>query len=177
MTVNRDPVGYPEPMTKRCEHCGKDMAHKRATARTCSAACRKALSRRAGKPDAEHAPKPPGWDAEPVHPPRKDDADPLGTPPAEPRGRLEASVRAKFDTMGHDYEADPLAVHILGMAHALDTPGSMAPGSLTGMGKAFRDAYKEYLREHEAPDTAEDPVAAAQAAAAEKLRLLQGGAA
>ena len=161
-------------MAKRCEVCNGDMAHKRANARTCSAACRKALSRAAHR---EPAPKPPGYDAEPVHPPREDDAATPDPPPAELRGRLEASVRAKFDAMGHDYEADPLAVHILGMAHALDTPGSMAPGSLTGMGKAFRDAYKEYLREHEAPDVEDDPVAAAQAAAAAKLKLLQGGAA
>lgn len=169
MTGNRDPVGYPEPMTKRCEHCGKDMAHKRATARTCSAACRKALSRRANKPGAKPAPKPPGWDAEPVHPPRKDDADPLDTPPTELCGRLEASVRAKFDTMGHDYEADPLAVHLLGMARILDNPGSVAPGSLTGMGKSFRDAYKDFMRDHETVDLARDTVAAVQDEAAQLL--------
>ena len=150
------------------------MAHKRANARTCSAACRKALSRKAHR---EPAPKPPGYDAEPVHPALEDDEAPQDPPPTEPRGRLEASVRAKFDTMGNDYEDDPLAVHILAMARALDVPGSMAPGSLTGMGKAFRDAYKEYLRENEAPDVEEDPVAAAQAAAAAKLRLLEDGAA
>ena len=151
---------------KRCEHCGKDMANKRATARTCSPACRKALSRaRTAKPE--------GWDAEPNHAWR-------GEPPDDTpeRGRLEASVRAKFEALaGNDYEVDPLAVHILSMARALDLPGSMAPGSLTGMGKAFRDAYKEFLREHEQADPEEDPVAAAQAAAAAKLSLLQGGAA
>lgn len=161
-------------MVKRCEACNGDMAHKRANARTCSPACRKALSRAAHRAPA---PKPPGPDAGPDTAPRGDDAGPDTAPPAEPHGRLEASVRAKFDTIGNDYEADPLAVHILGMARALDVPGSMAPGSLTGMGKAFRDAYKEYLRENEAPDVEEDPVAAAQAAAAAKLRLLEGGAA
>ena len=152
---------------KRCEHCGKDMANKRATARTCSPACRKALSRaRTAKPE--------GWDAEPNHAWRGEPPD--GDTPE--RGRLEASVRAKFEALaGNDYEDDPLAVHILAMARALDLPGSMAPGSLTGMGKAFRDAYKEFVREHEAPDPEEDPVAAAQAAAAAKLMLLQGGAA
>lgn len=150
---------------KRCEHCGKNMANKRATARTCSPACRKALSRaKAAKPDAE-----------PVAPPPAEAGPPNDTPE---RGRLEASVRAKFEAIvGSDYEDDPLAVHILAMARALDLPGSMAPGSLTGMGKAFRDAYKEFVREHEAPDPEEDPVAAAQAAAAAKLLLLQGGAA
>ena len=138
------------------------MAHKRANARTCSPACRKALSRtKAAKPDAASA-----------APPTAEAGD---TPE---RGRLEASVRAKFEALvGNDYEDDPLAVHILAMARALDLPGSMAPGSLTGMGKAFRDAYKEFVREHEAPDPEEDPVAAAQAAAAAKLLLLQGGAA
>ncbi len=151
---------------KRCEHCGKNMANKRATARTCSPACRKALSRaRAAKPDAEPEAPPPAE----AGPPNDD---------APERGRLEASVRAKFEALaGNDYEDDPLAVHILAMARALDLPGSMAPGSLTGMGKAFRDAYKEFVREHEAPDPEEDPVAAAQAAAAAKLLLLQGGAA
>lgn len=153
---------------KRCEHCGKNMANKRATARTCSPACRKALSRaKAAKP-------------------AKPDAEPAAQPPAEPgppndtpeRGRLEASVRAKFEALaGADYEVDPLAVHILSMARLLDLPASMAPGSLAGIGKAFREAYKEFLREHEQADPEEDPVAAAQAAAAAKLSLLQGGAA
>lgn len=142
------------------------MANKRATARTCSPACRKALSRaKAARPDDEPAAPPPA------------DAGPPNDDTPE-RGRLEASVRAKFGALaGNDYEDDPLAVHILAMARALDLPGSMAPGSLTGMGKAFRDAYKEFVREHEAPDPEEDPVAAAQAAAAAKLMLLQGGAA
>ena len=150
------------------------MANKRATARTCSAACRKALSRaKAAKPDAAPAAPP---DAAPAAPPTAEAGPPNDDTPE--RGRLEASVRAKFEALaGNDYEDDPLAVHILAMARALDLPGSMAPGSLTGMGKAFRDAYKEYLREHEAPDVEDDPVAAAQAAAAAKLKLLQGGAA
>lgn len=151
---------------KRCEHCGKNMANKRATARTCSPACRKALSRaKAAKPDAE-----------PVAPPPAEAGPPNDDTPE--RGRLEASVRAKFEALvGADYEVDPLAVHILSMARLLDLPASMAPGSLAGIGKAFREAYKEFLREHEQADPEEDPVAAAQAAAAAKLLLLQGGAA
>lgn len=150
------------------------MAHKRANARTCSPACRKALSRagqRAATPDDDAAPR-----RGPLSDSAGDDAP--HAPDTPERGRLEASVRAKFEAIvGNDYEDDPLAVHILAMARALDLPGSMAPGSLTGMGKAFRDAYKEFVREHEAPDPEEDPVAAAQAAAAAKLMLLQGGAA
>ena len=96
------------------------------------------------------------------------------TPPpaAQAGGQLEASVRAKFVGLAADYETDPLAVHILAMARLLDTPGSMAPGSLGTMGKAFREAYKEYLRENEDASAKEDPVSNAKNAAAAKLALL-----
>lgn len=94
-------------------------------------------------------------------------------PPAAPAGgQLEASVRVKFSALDTDYEADPLAVHILAMARTLDVPGSVAPGSLTGMGKAFRDAYKEYLRENEDASAKDDPVSNAKNEAAAKLAML-----
>ena len=154
------------------------MDPKRPGARTCSAACRKALSRAGQKAAAtgEAQQTPAGAHIGPGG--TNLDAADRARDAAPERGRLEESVRAKFeDLRGADYEDDPLAVHILAMARALDLPGSMAPGSLTGMGKAFRDAYKEYLREYTQPDLEDDPVAAARAAAEAQLQQLsQAGA-
>ena len=144
------------------------MAGKRATAVVCSPACRQAKYRDARRAEAKPEP--------PKRAPRNPSAD--GAPdeptdePTELRGRLEETTRRRFVTAGiNDYDADPLAVHLLGMARILDNPGSVAPGSLTGMGKAFRDAYKDFMRDRETVDLTKDPVAAVQDEAA---RLLAG---
>lgn len=142
------------------------MAGKRATAVVCSPACRQAKYRDARRAEA----KPEGWDAEPNHPWRGEPAE-AGPPSDTPeRGRLEETTRRRFEVAGiDDYDEDPLAVHLLGMARILDNPGSVAPGSLTGMGKAFRDAYKDFMRDRETVDPAKDPVAAVQDEAAQLL--------
>ena len=146
----------------RCEVCGGSMAGKRATAVVCSPACRQAKYRDARRTDAKTEP--------PKRAPRNPSADDTPEPPAELHGRLEETTRRRFEAAGiDDYDEDPLAVHLLGMARILDNPGSVAPGSLTGMGKAFRDAYKDFMRDHETVDLAKDPVAAVQDEAAQLL--------
>ncbi|MGO5251713.1 hypothetical protein ACTQ2Q_10240 [Atopobiaceae bacterium LCP21S3_F11] len=143
------------------------MAGRRSNAVVCSDTCRQAKHRAKAAVKAGRAPKPEGHDAEPNHAWRGDDAD---GEPTELRGRLEETTRRRFEAAGiNDYDEDPLAVHLLGMAHILDNPGSVAPGSLTGMGKSFRDAYKDFMRDRETVDLAKDPVAAVQDEAAQLL--------
>lgn len=154
-------------MTPRriCLNCGTSLAGRSASRKTCSDACRAAVSRarRAGKPlPSELADK--GGTARKVLE-YNARAEAANAPATLPQGRLEATTRAKFDALGLDYESDPLAVLVLGMASTLDNPDSMAPGSIGTLSKAFRDGYREYLQGHNGGTDPADPVEQARQAA------------
>lgn len=144
------------------------MAGRRPQAKACSDACRVAAHKRAVAADKAKA-----EERAAAREVRKA-VKAVDAASTEPAGRLEDSVRAKFEALGiNGFDEDPLAVHLLGMARALDRPGTIAPSSFTSMGKAFRESYKEYVREHggtsgPTTDTAEDE-------AARQLAALTGG--
>ena len=88
-------------------------------------------------------------------------------------GRIEQAVRAKLAPLGRD--DDPLAVYLLGLARTLDNPGTIAGGSLSSVGREFRETYAAFFREHEKPEG--DGVDQARDAVAAKLAGLKAPAA
>lgn len=154
------------------------MVGRRPTAKTCNTNCRVKLSnaRKAGhKTPAEL-----DGTAGRVLP--EDEALELAGPSsdreAQGGGRIEQATRAKLAPLGRD--DDPLAVYLLSLARTLDNPGTIAGGSLTAVGKEFRETYAAFFREHGEPegdavDRAQDEVAAKRAELeARKARAREG---
>lgn len=124
------------------------MAGRRANAVYCSDTCRQAGHRaKVGKSKAPMVTR----EAKRVQAEELDGLDlDTTTEPTEDTptmaGHMESATVKKLDELGVEWQDDPLALHLLNMAHVLDNPSSVAPGTLTGMGKSFREAYKDYLK-------------------------------
>lgn len=91
--------------------------------------------------------------------------------PSAGGGRIEEATRTKLEPLGLD--DDPLAVYLLGLARTLDNPGTIAGGSLSAVGREFRETYAAFFRDNEQPagdavDAAKDEVARKRAAVASR---------
>ena len=132
---------------RQCAHCREDLPAKaRKDSLYCGVSCRSAASR-----DRRIA---------------RERATAAG-------GSLCEATRRKLASVDPDYERDPMAVHILQIAAKLDS-GEVAAASLNAMSKAWREAYKDYVRMAEsAASPPSDPLEAAGRSIQDKLTQLR----
>ena len=138
--------------------CGTSLAGRGAHAKTCSPRCRKALQRRRQLVG-------PDMVAAATDQAAADPGDGGGAA-APPLGKIEQAVTAKLEPLGRG--DDPLAVYLVGLARTLDNPSTIAGGSLSSVGREFRETYATFFKEHGTPegdgvDAAKDAVAAKRA--------------